>query len=1369
MLQEFDLHISLDPGSSRATLRLQDGSGVLLESNTVDFAAFPLSKQQALFNLRHFVELYKAEAEQEAVDEIGLLIANQVLGLAIFGRFAGKADRLLRIVLPASGQAGSLAGKLAQIPWEIARLDEVELPLGARNVRVCITHPMQARAQRKFELGVGEPLRVLFVFAETRGSTPLGMRQERRALQALFQNEIEAKRNVVVHFLAYGVARAQLAKQIKDYGGYHIMHWSGHGQQNQLELAGADGVSDLIAGQELLALLQQPDCVVPHLCFLSACHSGDSGPITNWDDFLYGHERGYRRRRVGAVDDADKSETVGDDVPEFTSTAQVLLSGGVSSVVAMRFAVGDHYARELALVFYSALLASDTLASVAGALMLARKRMRNDTRFGPCDHATPLLFGEEQASLAGTLRTGDGLKIKNRCLPAIEAGEFAPHANFVGRTWELAGLGNEVMDADSGKVVALITGIGGMGKTAFLAEVVNIWQDRFDQVLLFQAKPNALKLESFFLQVHLYLNRKLGHYHEYIKVESDNAIYLAPEGFPDQAIRYSKLTKNLLLALRCEKILIVLDNFETNLRTEPETNKGLWTCKEPQWDYLLIALVEGLIGSGSRLILTCRKPLQALVSLMPDGDSSCYLIRLGPLSAGEACLYLTQHPALWNMLNCTNVIDGNEKITEDSNESILAQRLLAASRFHPMLMNNLARLCERKEERPQLLNAVKLLEARKSLVQLPELFSTSVDNLEQYEYLIDALALSTDELLFYIGLDARRLLWMIALANEPVEASMLENIWQEECLDISALQKTQEEKMVSEKQSKKACENLFSFDVSGLPVAALDQLASLPLITVPRLFDDLTHVLFNTGLIDRNKVFSVDIVFSCHDLVRERIILWMKDKPAEIIISDESAVWLMYSEYLHAVFKQHEVFCSDIALKAGYRAIIYCVQAQAPEKLGEFVSSIITSSKDIKILEGLQDVFEYAIAEAQDRRMQWRCIGHLADVKKQIGQVDRSLSLYKQAVALAYQHLDTFPDEAQRVCSDLGWLYGNWGLTLFDNGELLEAREKQIESAAAKKMAKRPEIEIYGNEIEGLKITLFLGNAQKSQQKLLDERILQLEHWWQQIQNGQVVPQVTDPIVLLRTYIGALDLAREFAYREENWSNALSRLETIIGIEEFLQRPIQDLAQTRLNHAVVLTQLERFTEAQSELEACLIAFCDDPLKYAVTHGSLANLFMIQFDVEQAIYHARAALAIFADIQNPIMRMISHGNLANYLEKLDGQEAFVESHRHRFVALIYCICIDVDFHFVTASKNYTILFRLAHEAKKPLPIPSILQLFLDPSFVAFRKWLDVWLHENGTDIENLQHRVDELMEQFKYKPVTEFNQSYSNGFLRWKQK
>jgi hypothetical protein len=93
------------------------------------------------------------------------------------------------------------------VPWEIARAAADRPTLGERNLLVRVVHDMAAPATQPLALGREECLRVLFVFAEARGSRPLAARLERRVLRRLFEREIYPRRRVVADFLTHGVTR----------------------------------------------------------------------------------------------------------------------------------------------------------------------------------------------------------------------------------------------------------------------------------------------------------------------------------------------------------------------------------------------------------------------------------------------------------------------------------------------------------------------------------------------------------------------------------------------------------------------------------------------------------------------------------------------------------------------------------------------------------------------------------------------------------------------------------------------------------------------------------------------------------------------------------------------------------------------------------------------------------------------------------------------------------------------------------------------------------------------------------------------------------------------------------------------------------
>ncbi|MGI8520419.1 MAG: hypothetical protein ACR2MC_07445 [Actinomycetota bacterium] len=328
MPAHFDLVVTADYPSRTAELRLLDAHGSQLASRQTDFETIAVSRQQGLFDLGDYLRHYVEEGKEAAsVAEIGVCIAEEVLGEEIFRLlWASEAQRTLRIQLPgATEDQNHLAAALARVPWEIARPKADQPTLGERNLLVRIVHDRDESATQPLALAKDEDLRVLFIFAEARGSRPLAARLERRELRKLFDTEIYPQRRIVAHLLTHGVTRERLQAQIQENGGYHIVYWSGHGHLNLLELAKPGGAKDHLSGEDLLDLFIKAGGFLPRLFFLSACHSGDILRVKDWSDFLAvaeGKEPGTK--------DTPASETkdiVLDREPGYTGTAHALLQG----------------------------------------------------------------------------------------------------------------------------------------------------------------------------------------------------------------------------------------------------------------------------------------------------------------------------------------------------------------------------------------------------------------------------------------------------------------------------------------------------------------------------------------------------------------------------------------------------------------------------------------------------------------------------------------------------------------------------------------------------------------------------------------------------------------------------------------------------------------------------------------------------------------------------------------------------------------------------------------------------------------------------------------------------------------------------------
>src|SRR6185436_20002229 len=204
---------------------------------------------------------------------------------------------------------------------------------------------------------------------------------------------------------------------------------------------------------------------------------------------------------------------------------------------------------------------------------------------------------------------------------------------------------------------------------------------------------------------------------------------------------------------------LVLDNFETHLERVAGTDG--YACEDPEWDRLLRHLAEGLPGSGSRLVVTSRHRLAAFAE--PEG---VLRLLLGPLPMAEAKLFLQGSEAL------RRLAFGDEAGRK------LALRLLEVSRGHPLILTKLGSLAGDREALAQALHDLDT----QGLDRLPDVFAPHLFAAErdrERRYLED-VAIGAVNLLLHRALpDARRLLWVVTLAAEPVSEVLIQEVWED--------------------------------------------------------------------------------------------------------------------------------------------------------------------------------------------------------------------------------------------------------------------------------------------------------------------------------------------------------------------------------------------------------------------------------------------------------------------------------------------------------------------------------------------------------------------------------------------------------------
>ena len=572
-----------------------------------------------------------------------------------------------------------------------------------------------------------------------------------------------------------------------------------------------------------------------------------------------------------------------------------------------------------------------------------------------------------------------------------------------------------------------------------------------------------------------------------MKAHRADAIYRDASAELTGPERLERLTRNLIRALQDEPILLVLDNFENNLKPQAESLVADGHCQDPAWDRCLASLVKELVGSPSRVLITCRRPLATLA------DAVAHPVLLGPLPSAEAALFLQEHPILSRMVFGT-----------DAGEKALAFRLLNASRFHPLLMDRLARLAADAKLRPQLLQALDTLEKTKDFAQLPALFATNPGDAKELAYLDDALASSLDQVIRDASPDTRRLLWMIAVANDPVALGLLKGVWSGESRDQQQLRQIKPmldrlPQLPAELQAQlKALPPEFRARVDALPPEGPARPDVAPL---------LRH-LVSVGLATEEHTGPEDDNpnLTCHELVRERIRAWMEQHPQDRGELTENAIRLAYAERLEAVFDALRHKNMTAALQAGSRALVYCVQAGAYDRLRGFASGVVTSTSDPRLLEGLIPHLQTAAESAPEGQPRWSCLCYLADALRMGGRADASLPFFEQAAAQARAVTEAGGEGSRQAWADLAVITGNWANAFARTGNLDAARQRLLEAAEAFKKAGLPAIHVVGSELEALRIDIMQGKVEAALPEV-EARLAQVEVWWKQHSSGQRVPE----------------------------------------------------------------------------------------------------------------------------------------------------------------------------------------------------------------------------------------------------------------------
>jgi tetratricopeptide (TPR) repeat protein len=623
--------------------RLTDTEGAFLADHRV--ALDPTEpRYQALFDLPAYLRHYAApdkrdEDERRLLQEVGAWIGETVLSRGIGEKILGHGfpPIVVRVVVPAQAE------QLLVMPLEIALARGK--PLALQGVSLVFEAPGTVPPKAA---PIGDRLRLLALFSLPPAGSPLNLRRERQMLQALVRRLTRAAGLAVeLRVLQYGVTRDSLRDALQEEDGWDVVHFSGHGLPGSLILETPEGRPDPISSDDVAELLWQSGRRLK-LVALSACLSAATSIQQTLSSL--GLEEG--RRDAAAPEPSDAVEQAPKAAP---AVARALVDRLDCAVVAMRYAVGDEFAMELARSLFDGLfrLRQNLPRAVQGALSAALKP--NGPAPAALSVATPALFGARAADLQlqPPKRPPQGFGV-----PDTGLAEFPGQPeHFVGRVKAMT-QASAALAAEGQQSGVLFHGMAGAGKTACAVELTYHHQavGRFQAFVWYRAPEADKDIDLALRAFALAMEKQLPGFAMVHVVDSAQAL-------KDWLPRLSQLLED-------SAILVALDNLENLL-----SDSGQW--RDERWGMLIDALLQP--GGLSRIILTSR--------IRPAGlPQSIETIPAHALPLDEALLLVRELP------NFRRLLDGKATgIALDAGRE-LVRRALNLVQGHPKLIEFAERL-----------------------------------------------------------------------------------------------------------------------------------------------------------------------------------------------------------------------------------------------------------------------------------------------------------------------------------------------------------------------------------------------------------------------------------------------------------------------------------------------------------------------------------------------------------------------------------------------------------------------------------------------------------------------------------------------------
>ena len=515
----------------------------------------------------------------QALDEVGRRVGQAV--------FAGEVGRALGVLLDGL-QAGCAVDLRVQADAELMAVafEAARLPDG----QVVVLHGA-VRMSRCQLPGPGSGLGVVPTAGPLKILVAVGAPDEGQTRNVALA--IEAEMGLILDGVAGAVQddRAQVRilevaslhaiEQALARDAYHVLHLSGHGGGDIIELEDEDGHAVCVTADQLVEVFAAADTVMP-LVFVAACRSGDSAS---------GLALGLHRR-------------------------------GVARVIAMSGPVTDTYSTRLAAEFYGQLSRAPWpragVALAAARRAVERARQREETKGGWPEWATAtLLLAGDDAPLLDSDLPGRELRAApvytvGGCVPMLGMGELIGRRGQLRET--LRALRHDPrFTAVHGEIAGvLLTGIGGVGKSSIAGRVMARLSDDGWTV---SATTGVWSLERVCAQLADDLTPAEDPVPSTAPWARQLHARLTAPGL-DDARRLELLSG----ALRDHRVLIVWDNFEDNLTADARV------FADELSGVVVRQLLDGCVAG--RILVTSRYPL-------PGCADALHEVTVGALSHAE--------------------------------------------------------------------------------------------------------------------------------------------------------------------------------------------------------------------------------------------------------------------------------------------------------------------------------------------------------------------------------------------------------------------------------------------------------------------------------------------------------------------------------------------------------------------------------------------------------------------------------------------------------------------------------------------------------------------------------------------------------------